>query len=170
MIIHFTTQPDRKLLGAALRRAFRTVMLLPYWVVGALTALMTMLTLCGGDGYGAAIPGTATALLGVVYWRATRRLVGINWKFYGVPIAWTIDGEGVRTASEPMDSLVRWPALERVEPIPAHLIFRIGRYQVLPARVDGLDAGQLAELLAFLHVRGLLKEEPEKAARRISRA
>ncbi|MCM0678901.1 hypothetical protein NCC78_30150 [Micromonospora phytophila] len=97
-------------------------------------------------------------------------MVSINWKFYGVPIAWTIDGEGVRTASEPMDSLVRWPALERVEPIPAHLIFRIGRYQVLPARVDGLDAGQLAELLAFLHARGLLKEEPEKAARRISRA
>jgi hypothetical protein len=39
---------------------------------------MAMLTLGGGDGYGAAIFGAGTAVLGAVYRRAARRLVSMN--------------------------------------------------------------------------------------------
>jgi hypothetical protein len=165
-MITFTTQPDRKLLGAALRRAFRPLLIF-YWCVAALMLLAALLALCGNDPAGVVIFGAGAVVIALIAWFADHRTVTLNWKLYGLPIAWTVSEEGVRYASEVMDCLVRWPAVERVEAIPAHLIFRVGRYLVLPARVDGLDAAQRAELLAFLHARGLLKEKPEEAARRL---
>lgn len=168
MIIKFATQPDRKLLGVALRRASRPL-LIAYLLVVGLMFLLALLALCGGDAHSAVTWGVGAVLIGLLSWWADRWTLSINWKLYGLPIAWTVTDEGVRYTSELTDCLTRWPALDRVEAIPHHLIFRLHRYLVIPARVDGLDAGQRAELLAFLHARGLLKEEPETAARRIAR-
>ncbi|MFE9690491.1 YcxB family protein [Micromonospora sp. NPDC005806] len=166
MTVTFTNQPDRKLLGAALRRAFRPRLIF-CWSVAALMLLAALLARSGGDRVGMVIFGAGAVVIGLIALWAGSRTVTVNWKLYGLPIVWTVNDEGVRYRSELMDSLVRWPALDRVEAIPAHLIFRVGRYLVLPARVDGLDMAQRAELLAFLHARGLLKEEPERAARRL---
>ncbi|MEU4479566.1 YcxB family protein [Micromonospora sp. NPDC023966] len=169
MLITFMTQPNRRLLGVALRRAFRRTLLL-YWVCAGVTALLALLAWSVGDTPGVVIASAGSVALALIAWWADRRTVSINWKVYGRPILWAVGDEGVRYDGELMDCLVRWPAVERVEPVPYHLIFRIGRYQVLPARVDGLDAEQRDELLAFLHARGLLGQPAEEAARRIAAA
>ncbi|MFR9775551.1 YcxB family protein [Micromonospora sp. MS34] len=166
MFVNFTAQPDRKLLGAALRRAFRPLLIF-CWAVAALMLLVALLALGGGEPAGGVIFGAGAIVIALIAWWADRRTVTVNWKLYGLPIAWTVSDEGVRYDSEMTDCLVRWAAVERVEAVPAHLIFRVGRYMVLPARVDGLDAARRAELLAFLHARGLLKGRPEEAARRV---
>ncbi|MFG1655695.1 YcxB family protein [Micromonospora chersina] len=169
MLITFTTQPDRRLLGVALRRAFRRT-LIAYWLCAGVMALLALLGWCGGDAAGTVVWGAGAVALALVAWWADHRLVSINWKLYGRPVVWTVGDEGVRYDGELMDCLVRWPAVERVEPVPYHLIFRIGRHQAIPARIDGLDAGQRDELLAFLYARGLLGQPAEEAARRVAPA
>ncbi|MFC0028365.1 YcxB family protein [Micromonospora chaiyaphumensis] len=169
MLITFTAQPDRKLFGVALRRAFRRTLRV-YWLCAGVTALLALLAWAGGDTAGVVIASAGTVALALVAWWAGHRTVSINWKLYGRPIVWSVGEEGVRYDGELVDCLVRWPAVERVEAVPHHLIFRIGRYQVLPARVDGLDAEQRDELLAFLHARGLLGRPAEEAARRLAPA
>ncbi|GAB3390406.1 YcxB family protein [Micromonospora halotolerans] len=167
MSITFTTEPNRRLLGFALRRAFRRA-LMSYWICAGVMALLALLAWYAGDTAGVVAGSAGAVALALVAWWAGHRTVSMNWKLYGRPIVWSVGDEGVRYDGELVDCLVRWPAVERVEPVPYHLIFRIGRYQVLPARVDGLDADQRDELLAFLHARGLLGRSPEEATRRIA--
>ncbi|MEW2328846.1 YcxB family protein [Micromonospora chersina] len=169
MLITFTAQPNRKLFGVALRRAFRRTLTV-YWLGAGVMALLALLAWSGGDTAGVVVASAAAVALALVAWWAGHRTVSINWKLYGRPIVWTVGDEGVRYDGELMDCLVRWPAVERVEPVPYHLIFRIGRHQALPARVDGLDPEQRDELLAFLHARGLLGQPAQEAARRLAPA
>ena len=85
MMITFAAQPDRRLLGAALRRAFRP-MLFFYWSLAALMLVASLLALCGGDPLGVVIFGAGAVVIGLIAWWTDRRTVTVNWKFYGLPI------------------------------------------------------------------------------------
>jgi hypothetical protein len=168
-MITFTAQPDRKLFGVALRRVFRRALTV-YRLGAGVMALLALLAWSAGDAAGVVVASAAAVALALLAWWAGNRMVSINWKLYGRPIVWSVNDEGVRYDGELMDCLVRWPAVERVEAVPYHLIFRVGRHQVLPARIDGLDAEQRDELLAFLHARGLLGQPAQEATRRLTPA
>ncbi|WP_348651076.1 YcxB family protein [Micromonospora sp. WMMD812] len=154
-MISFRTEPDRRLLAAALRRTlgrslrlFRlcgVILLLP-----AATAILT-------DEWSAA----AGWLLGAVaFWILppvlVRSAVRSSWKSYGRPIDWQVSDEGVRMVSDIMESLVRWPALETVELIPDQLLLKINRQQVIPVPIAGLSPQDRDALFDLLRARGPL--------------
>ncbi|WP_346540147.1 YcxB family protein [Micromonospora sp. DPT] len=158
-MITFETQPDRRHLTAALRRAYRRTLLL-YRLCPVVLLLPALIELLFGDPL-EALPWVAAAVTAVLLSPLVlRTLVRASWKMHGIPITWTISDEGVRCVNALSDSVVRWAALTGVEPIPGHLLFRLSRYQLFPMPIHGLSAEQRAELYSYLRDRGLLTADP----------
>ncbi|WP_446213175.1 YcxB family protein [Micromonospora sp. IBSANI012] len=159
MMISFETQPDRRRLTAALRRAYRRTLLL-YWLCPVALLLPALVDVLLGDPL-EGVPWFAAAVTAVVLSPLIlRALVRASWKMHGIPITWTISDEGVRCANALSDSVIRWEALTGVEPIPGQLLFRLSRHQVFPVPIDGLSVEQRAELYSYLRGRGLLTADP----------
>ncbi|MER7889614.1 YcxB family protein [Micromonospora sp. NPDC094482] len=155
MMISFETQPDRRLLTDALRRTMRRSLRL-FTLCGFILLLPAAVGLLGDD------PVLAVGWLvgAVVFWilppLVVRGAVQASWKTYGLPIAWQFSDEGVRMDSALMESLVRWAALESVEPVPGQLLLRINRQQVVPVAIGALAAADRDALADLLRARNLL--------------
>ncbi|MGS2614680.1 YcxB family protein [Micromonospora sp. LZ34] len=155
MMISFETQPDRRLLTHALRRTLRRG-LRPFRLCGFVLLLPAVVAVLDDD------PVVAVGWLvgAVVFWLlpplVVRSAVQASWKTYGVPIAWRFTDEGVRMDSALMESLLRWEALESVEPIAGQLLLKINRQQVIPVPIAGLTPPDRDTLADFLIGRGLL--------------
>ncbi|WP_435828155.1 YcxB family protein [Micromonospora purpureochromogenes] len=168
MMISFETQPDRRRLTAALRRAYRHTLLL-YWLCPVVLLLPALVAVLLGDPL-EALPWVAAAVTAAVLSPLVlRALVRASWKMHGIPITWTISDEGVRAANALSDGIVRWEALTGVEPIPGQLLFRLSRYQVFPVPIDGLSVEQQAELYSFLRGRNLLTADAVEPGPQASR-
>ncbi|MGK5738947.1 YcxB family protein [Micromonospora sp. URMC 103] len=155
MMIDFETQPDRPLLTAALRRALRRSLRL-FTICGLILLLPMAMAIALGDRVMAVVWLAAAVFFLILSPPVVRSAVEANWKTYGQRIAWRISDEGVGMASPLMDSLIRWAALESVEPIPGQLLLKINRQHVIPLPIGGLTPSDRDTLLAFLRGRGLL--------------
>ncbi|TYB91347.1 YcxB family protein [Micromonospora sp. WP24] len=157
MMISFETRPDRRLLTQALRRTLRRSLRL-FTLCGFILLLPAAVALLTDD------PLVAVGWLAgaVVFWAlpalVVRSAVQASWKGYGIPIAWQFSDAGVRMDSALMESLIRWEALESVEPIPGQLLLKVNRQQVVPVPVAGLTPVERETLAGFLRGRGLLPE------------
>ncbi|MFI6266005.1 YcxB family protein [Micromonospora sp. NPDC051006] len=155
MMISFETQPDRRLLTDALRRTMRRSLRL-FTLCGFILLLPAAVALLGDD------PVLAVGWLvgAVVFWilpaLVVRGAVQASWKTYGLPIAWQFSDEGVRMDSALMESLIRWAALESVEPVPGQLLLKINRQQVVPVAIGALAVADRDALADLLRARNLL--------------
>ncbi|RKF27122.1 YcxB family protein [Micromonospora globbae] len=155
-MISFETQPDRRLLEDAMRRAFRQNLMLLRLSGVLLMVLAVLVVLVELPVIAAGLVAGGVVLVLSPRW-IVRNAVQLSWKTYGIPIAWQFADEGVRMASALTEGLVRWPALESVEPIPGQLLFKINRQQVIPVPIAGLDPSDRTTLTDFLRDRGLLR-------------
>ena len=155
-MISFETQPDRRLLAVALRRTMRAALRL-FAACGFILLLPAAVALLLSD---EPVVAVGWLLGAVIFWAVPSLLVrsGVraSWKLYGIPIAWQFSDEGVRMVSALMESLIRWEALESVEPIPGQLLLKVNRQQVIPVPIAGLTPSDLDTLVGFLGGRGLL--------------
>ncbi|SIR13710.1 YcxB family protein [Micromonospora avicenniae] len=155
-MISFETQPDRRLLAEALRRTMRWALRL-FTACGFILLLPAAVTLFLGDEPVVAVGWLVGA---IIIWALPSLLVrsGVraSWKLYGIPIAWQFSAEGVRMDSALMVSLIRWEALESVEPIPGQLLLKVNRQQVIPVPIAGLTPADRDTLAGLLKGRDLL--------------
>ncbi|MFC0508545.1 YcxB family protein [Micromonospora costi] len=161
MMIEFRTQPDRPLLTAAVRRTLRrSLRLLTF--CGVILLVPAAVAVLSDDRVMAVVWLAAAVFFLVLPPLTVRSAVEMSWKLYRQEIGWRISGEGVAMASPLMDSLIRWEALEAVEPIPGQLLFKINRQQAIPMPVAGLAPSDRDTLLAFLRGRGLLTGDDQR--------
>ncbi|MEU8298269.1 YcxB family protein [Micromonospora sp. NPDC048909] len=155
MMISFETQPDRRLLTDALRRTMRRSLRL-FTLCGFILLLPAAVALLGDD----SVLAVGWLVGAVVFWilpaLMVRSAVQASGKTYGLPIAWQFSDEGVRMDSALMESLIRWEALESVEPVPGQLLLKINRQQVVPVAIGGLPAADRDALADLLRGRSLL--------------
>jgi hypothetical protein len=90
--------------------------------------------------------------------------VQASWKTYGLAIAWRFSEEGVRMDSALIESLIRWEALESIEPIPGQLLLKVNRQQVIPVAIGGLTPPDRDALADLLRGRRLLSGEARLTA------
>jgi hypothetical protein len=79
-----------------------------------------------------------------------RRSTRVNLKALGKPISFRIDGEGVWSASDLTEGIIRWPAVTGIDAVAGMAMVRVRRSQYVPVPFDGLPPETAAELLAYM--------------------
>jgi hypothetical protein len=127
MQIRLEVQPDRRRLAAAMRHVARRS-LLSLKIVGVLVWLVALVYLALGSRFMAVLHVVLGAFfLWAVPAILVRHWVRVGWQMYGIPTVWEFSDEGVHTRNELLDSTIKWAALNRVEPMPGQLLFKINR-------------------------------------------
>ncbi|GIE99358.1 hypothetical protein [Paractinoplanes rishiriensis] len=163
----FTAQLTQDQIRAAVRRAARKFIRFS-WCAGVLFVLygVTLWAIDPGSPWAALLFAAAGAVIGfggpmlqlkVAVGRATRTL--------DQPTEYRFDTEGVRSANQLADSLVRWPLIGRAEQLDDLLLLWLGKGQVIPVPVGRLPAGTRAALIAFVEERRAARPADAAAVR-----
>jgi hypothetical protein len=95
------------------------------------------------------------ALLGAVVavflpWFTERRATRTSMKLVGLPTAYQVDAEGVRSSNALTDGVIRWPLISRIDEVSDLVMVRMGRARFIPIPIGGLPAYTRVALVAFL--------------------
>ena len=157
MHIVVEARPDRDRLARAMRHFLRR-RLLPWRLCGAVVVLAGLALLLLGE------PVEATFFVGIglviaflLPWYAIRGAVRQNWRLHGVPTTYELTTEGVRSSSELADTLVRWPAVLRVDDAGDQYLLVLGKLHFVPLPIDSLSTDERNLLHDFLRGRGLTR-------------
>jgi len=95
------------------------------------------------------------ALLGAVVavllpWFTERRATRTSMKVVGLPTAYRIDAEGVRSGNALTDGVIRWPLISRIDEVTDLMMVRMGRARFIPIPVGQLPAETRVALVGFL--------------------
>ncbi|MBY8870270.1 YcxB family protein [Micromonospora sp. PLK6-60] len=168
MRIRTEVQPDRRRLAAALRHAQRRL-ILAIRAGGVIFWLLALIYLALGAEARAVLHAVGGA---VIFWAVPAFLIWLggwaSWRIYGIPTGWEFTDDGVHAHNELMDSTIRWPALNRVTPIPGQLLFTINWFQVVPVPTTDMAPEDLRTLVRFLRDRGLIRETDSETLATVS--
>jgi hypothetical protein len=95
------------------------------------------------------------ALLGAVVgvflpWFIERRATRTSMKTIGMPTAYRVDAEGVRSGNALTEGVIRWPLISRIDELPGLVMVRMGRARFIPIPVGDLPAETRVALVGFL--------------------
>ncbi|MEU2611557.1 YcxB family protein [Micromonospora sp. NPDC007271] len=160
MKIEFEATPDRVRFTAAYRRLLHNPFR-PYRGTGiALGALAVVALLPEPRIVAAVLAGAAVLFFFFSPALMLHRVVATAWPGRSGPARWTFGDEGVRWAGEDGESLVRWPAVTRIEQVRDQLLVTLKTSGAVVIPLDTLSAEQRTELISFLQGRGLLPDDP----------
>jgi hypothetical protein len=152
----FEAQPSQEQVVAAIRHAGRKT----FWffrIFGAVVFLYGLGVAVFDDGpVGLAVGLTVFfALLGAVVgvylpWFTKRRATRTSMKMVGMPTAYRVDAEGVRSGNALTDGVIRWPLISRIDEVPGLVMVRIGKVRFIPIPVGDLPAETRIALVDFL--------------------
>jgi hypothetical protein len=152
----FEAQPSRGQVVAAIRYASRKA----FWIFRIFGLAVFLYGLGGavfGDGPVGFAVGMAVffALLGALVavflpWFTERRATRTSMKMVGIPTAYRIDAEGVRSGNALTDGVIRWPLISRIDEVSDLVMVRMGRARFIPIPVGQLPAETRVALVGFL--------------------
>jgi hypothetical protein len=95
------------------------------------------------------------ALLGAVVavflpWLVERRATRTSMKMVGIPTAYRVDAEGVRSSNALTDGVIRWPLISRIDEVVDLVMVRVGKARFIPIPVGDLPAETRVALVGFL--------------------
>jgi hypothetical protein len=138
---------------AQLTRAVRYPIHWPILLGRCLGAFMALYGLAVAI-YGDTVAGLWCLAFGVLLafglpWLQIRRASGhVRSRLRG-PITYRFDDDGIHTAAEHADGVLRWPLIDQVRQQPDLLLLRLGKHQVIPVPVGPLPPETRTELTAF---------------------
>jgi hypothetical protein len=151
------TQPDRDRLARAMRRFLRR-RLLPWRLCGAVVVLAGLALGPLGEPLEAVFfVGIGLVITFALPWYAVRGAVRQNWRLHGVPTTYELTGDGLRSVNAYNDSLVRWPAVQRVDDAGDQYLLVLGKLHFVPLPIEGLSTDERNLLHDFLRARGLTR-------------
>jgi hypothetical protein len=152
----FEAQPSREQVVAAIRYASRKT----FWFfrIFGLAVFLYGLGVAVFDGGSAGFAVGMTiffALLGAVVgvflpWFTERRATRTSMKMVGMPTAYRVDAEGVRSANALTDGVIRWPLISRIDEVSGLVMVRLGKARFIPIPVGDLPAETRTAMLGFL--------------------
>ena len=152
----FEAQPGQGQVVAAIRYASRKT----FWffrIFGLAVFLYGLIVAISDDvpvGFAVGIT-VFFALLGALVavflpWFTERRATRTSMKMVGMPTAYRIDAEGVRSSNALTDGVIRWPLISRIDEVPDLVMVRMGKARFIPIPVGQLPAETRVALVGFL--------------------
>jgi hypothetical protein len=152
----FEAQPSREQVVAAIRYASRKT----FWFFRIFGLVVFLYGLGGAifdDGPVWFAVGIAIffALLGAVVavflpWFTERRATRTSMKMVGMPTAYRVDAEGVRSANALTDGVIRWPLISRIDEVSGLVMVRLGKARFIPIPAGDLPAETRIAMVDFL--------------------
>jgi hypothetical protein len=111
----------------------------------------------GFTGFFAALGGLVGLFLP---WLAERRSTRASMKMVGLPSAYRIDAEGVRSSNALTDGVIRWPLITAIDEVAGLVLVRLGKARFIPVPIGQLPPETREAIVAFLrwHVGALGSE------------
>jgi hypothetical protein len=93
------------------------------------------------------------AVVGVYLpWFTQRRATRTSMRVVGMPAAYRIDAEGVRSSNALSDGLIRWPLVTGIGEVADLVLVRMGKARFIPIPIGQLPPETRAALVGFLRV------------------
>jgi hypothetical protein len=146
----FTAELDQAQLTTAVRYAIRRSILFGR-CLGAFMALYGLAVAISED----AVAGLSCVAFGVLLtfglpWLQIRRATARVQRRLRGPITYRFDDDGIHTAAELADGVLRWPLIGQVRKKPDLLLLWLGKHQVIPIPVGQLPPETRTALAAFV--------------------